>query len=87
MRERVMNPIWAFAVVVWFVGAAQSMSNSDFSSKDFKTNAVFELVNHQSGVIKQGSTRIVKSVRSSHRQTSYPLEKLKDWRFNSSPSP
>ena len=57
MRARCMNLIWAFAVVVGFVSAAQS--SSDFSSKDFNTNAVFDLVNHQSGVIKQGSTRIV----------------------------
>ena len=69
MRERFVNLIWAFAVVVWFVGAAQSMSSSDFSSKDFKTNAVFELVNHQSGVIKQGSTRIVaESVRHTDKR-------------------
>jgi hypothetical protein len=57
MRESFMNLIWAFAVVVGFVSAAQS--SSDFSLKDFNTNAVFELVNHQSGVIRQGSTRIV----------------------------
>ncbi len=55
MLMRFRNLIWAFAVVVGFVSAAQSQSNSD----DFKTNAVFELVNHQSGVIKEGSTRIV----------------------------
>ena len=59
MLERFRNPIWAFAVVIWFVSAVQSRSNSDFSSEDFKTKAVFELMNHQSGVIKQGSTRIV----------------------------
>ena len=59
MLERFRNPIWAFAVVVWFVSASQSKSNSDFSFEDFKTKAVFELMNHQSGVIKQGSTRIV----------------------------
>lgn len=59
MLKRFRNPIWIFAVVVWFVSAAQSKSNSDFSSNDFKTKAVFELKNHQSSVIKQGSTRIV----------------------------
>ena len=59
MRERFLNLVWVFAVVVWFVSAAQSKSYSDVSSKDFNTKSVFELVNHQSGVIKQGSTRIV----------------------------
>jgi len=59
MLERLRNLIWAFAVIVWVVSAAQSKSNSGFSFEDFKTNAVFELVNRQSGVIKQGSTRIV----------------------------
>ena len=73
MRERFLNLVWVFAVVVWFVSAAQLTSNSDFSLKDFKTNAVFELVNHQSGVIKQGSTRIVaESAFVTHTNELFP---------------
>ena len=73
MRERFLNLVWVFAVVVWFVSAAQSKSYSDVSSKDFNTKAVFELVNHQSGVIKQGSTRIVaESAFVTHTNELFP---------------
>ena len=73
MRERFLNLVWVFAVVVWFVSAAQSKSYSDVSSKDFNTKSVFELVNHQSGAIKQSSTRIVaESAFVTHTNELFP---------------
>ena len=33
MRERFLNLVWVFAVVVWFVSAAQSKSYSDVQFK------------------------------------------------------
>ena len=59
MRNRFRNRICFLAALVFCLASAvQSESNPDFSIGDFKTNAVFELVNHQAGVIAQGSTRI-----------------------------
>ena len=56
-----LNGFCSLAILVCGVAGAdaQLKPSSGFSSDDFKTSAVFELVNHQAGVIQQGSNKIV----------------------------
>ncbi len=52
MLNRFRNRICFLAAIVCCVSnPVQSTSNADFSAEDFTTNAIFDLVNHRSGVI------------------------------------
>jgi hypothetical protein len=71
MLERSRALILPLVVVVWAASGARS--NSDFSSQDPRTKAVFELVNHQPDYIRPGSSRIVAvSAWATHTNNLFP---------------
>lgn len=66
MHECSKHGLWFLAIFVCFLGCAAPQSKSGpvksgsaFNADNFKTRAVFELVNHQSDLIQQGSGKVV----------------------------
>jgi len=66
MHKHSKNGLWFLSILICFLACAAPQLKSDsaksgpaFNADNYKTKAIFELVNHQSSLVQQGSSKIV----------------------------